>query len=153
MELQRVGHNLVTEHTYIWYMYIHCMYVCVCICIYRHRYSAWGFPGGSVVKNLPANAGDTSSISGSGRSPGGGNGNPFQSSCLENPVDRGAWWPTVHGVTKSGTLLSNWALRLTVLVERKVFSFLLLNCYSLRMTRYSGRHWEQVRPSKVLMWT
>ena len=65
-----------------------------------------GFPGGSVVKNPPANAGDAGdsvSISGSGRSPGGGNGNPFQYSCLENPVDKGAWWVTVHGVTKNQT--------------------------------------------------
>ena len=53
-----------------------------------------------VVKNLPANAGgvrDLSSISGSGRSPGGGEGNPLQCSCLENPMDRGAWWNTIHG--------------------------------------------------------
>ena len=65
-----------------------------------------GFPGGSVVKNLPANAGDTrdaGSIPGSGRSPGGGNGNPFQYSCLENPIDRGAWWATAHGVTELDT--------------------------------------------------
>ena len=52
----------------------------------------FGFPGGSVVKNLPANAGDTGSIPGWGRSPGEGNGNPLQCSCLENPMDRGAWW-------------------------------------------------------------
>ena len=59
-----------------------------------------------VVKNRPANAGDirdTVSIPGSGRSPGGGHGNPLQYSCLENPVDRGAWWVTVHGVAKSQT--------------------------------------------------
>ena len=47
-----------------------------------------GFPGGSVIKNLPANAGDTSSIPGLGRCSGGGNGNPLQCSCLENPMDR-----------------------------------------------------------------
>ena len=54
-----------------------------------------------VVKNLPANAGDirnTASIPGSGRSPAEGHGNPLQYSCLENPMDRGAWWATVHGV-------------------------------------------------------
>ena len=56
-------------------------------------------PGGSVVKNLPANAGDASSIPGSGRSPGEGNGNPLQHSCLENPMDRGAWQTTGHGIT------------------------------------------------------
>ena len=56
-----------------------------------------GFPGESVVTNLPANAedtGDVSSIPGSGRSPGEGNGNPLQYSCLENPMDRGTWWAT-----------------------------------------------------------
>ena len=70
------------------------------------------FPGGSVVKNLPAsagNAGDTGLTPGSGRSPGGGHGNPLQYSCLENPMDRGAWWATVHEVTKSQIQLSNWA--------------------------------------------
>ena len=60
----------------------------------------WGFPGGSVVKTLPGNAGDASSIRGPGRSPGKGNGNPLQYSCLENPMDRGAWWATVHGAAK-----------------------------------------------------
>ena len=60
----------------------------------------WGFPGGPVVKNPPANAGDVGSIPGSGRLPGEGNGNPLQYCCLENPMDRGAWWGTVHGVTK-----------------------------------------------------
>ena len=57
-----------------------------------------GFTRGSVVKNRPAKAGDSSSIPGSGRSPGEGNGNLLQYSCLENPMDRGAWWATVHGV-------------------------------------------------------
>ena len=52
------------------------------------------------LKNLPANAGDTSSIPGSGRSPGEGNGNPLWYSYLENPMDRGAWWAIVHGVAK-----------------------------------------------------
>ena len=54
-----------------------------------------------IVKNLPANAGDTGSISGSGRSPGEGNGNTLQYSCLKNPVDRGAWWATVRGILKT----------------------------------------------------
>ena len=49
---------------------------------------------------MPANAGDTASVPGSGRSPGEGNGNPLQYSCLGNPMDRGACWATVHGVTK-----------------------------------------------------
>ena len=59
-----------------------------------------GFPGGSVVKNLPANAGDTGLIPGSGRSPGEGNGNPLQYSCLGNPMDRGAWRAAVHEIIK-----------------------------------------------------
>ena len=61
-----------------------------------------------VVKNLSANAGDLRDadlISGSGRSPGGGHGNPLQYSCLENPMDRGAWWATVYGASKSQTQL------------------------------------------------
>jgi len=61
-----------------------------------------------VVKSLPANEGDTGDsvlVPGSGRSPGGGHGNPLQDSCLENPMDRGAWQVTVHRVSKSGTRL------------------------------------------------
>ena len=59
-----------------------------------------GSSGGSVVKNLPANAGDTSLIPGSRSTPGGGNGNILQYSCLGNPMDKGAWQATVHEVTK-----------------------------------------------------
>ena len=65
-----------------------------------------------MVKSLPANAGDggdVGSIPGLGRSPGVGNGNPLQDSCLENPMDRRAWWATVHGVAKSWTQLSKRA--------------------------------------------
>ena len=64
------------------------------------------FPGSSVVKNPPANVGDVRdavSIPGSGRSPGGGYGNPLQCSCLENPMDNGAWQATVYRVPKSLT--------------------------------------------------
>ena len=66
----------------------------------------WGFPGGTVGKNPPANAGDARDVGSMpelGRSPGGGNSNPFQYSCLRNPVDRGAWWVTVPGVTTNRT--------------------------------------------------
>ena len=66
-----------------------------------------GFPGGSVVKYLAASAGDVGSISELGRSPGEGNGNPLQYSCLGNPMDRGTWRATVHGVAMSWTRLSN----------------------------------------------
>ena len=64
-----------------------------------------------MVKNPPTNAGDegdVGSILGSGRSPGEGNGNPFQYVCLRNPMDRGAWWATVQGVTKSWAQLSRF---------------------------------------------
>ena len=64
-----------------------------------------GFPGGSEVKVSACNVGHLGSIPGLGRSPGEGNGNPLQYFCLENPMDGGAWWATVHGVAKSQTWL------------------------------------------------
>ena len=66
-----------------------------------------------MVKNPPASAGDirdASLIPGSGRSPGGGHGNPLQYSCLENPIDRGAWWTTVHEAVKSRTQLKGLSM-------------------------------------------
>ena len=66
-----------------------------------------GFPGSSVSKESACNAEDLGSIPGSGRSPGEGNGNPLQYSCLKNPMDRGAWLAAVLGITKSRTQLSN----------------------------------------------
>ena len=65
----------------------------------------WGFPGGSDGKASARNEGDRGSIPGLGRSPGEGNGNPLQYSCLENPRDGGAWWAAVYGVTQSRTRL------------------------------------------------
>ena len=70
------------------------------------QFTLWllGFPGGSVVKNPSINAGaagDAGSVPRLGRSSGGEDGNPLQYSCQDNPLDRGAWWATVHGVTKS----------------------------------------------------
>ena len=73
-----------------------------------------GFPGALVVKNPPANeedVRDADSVFELGRSPGEGNGNPFHYSCLEKPMDRGAWRVTVHGVTKSGTRLKGLSTR------------------------------------------
>ena len=66
-----------------------------------------GFPGGSSLKNPPGNTGDADSIPGSGRSPGGGHGNPLLYSCLENPMDRGAWRAIGHGLAKTQTWLSD----------------------------------------------
>ena len=74
----------------------------------KHLCAWWGFPGGSVVKNVTASTedtGDVGSIPGLGRSPGGRYGNPLQYSCLGNPMNRGPWQATVHGVTKSLTQL------------------------------------------------
>ena len=78
----------------------------------------------ALVKNPPANAGnvrDACSIPGSERSPGIGHGNPLQYSCVENPIDRGAWWATVHGVTKSQTQLSDISSNKAKLIRRVVF--------------------------------
>ena len=66
-----------------------------------------GFPGGSAAKNLPASAGDVGLIPGLGISSGGGNGNPLQYSCVENPMDREAWQAAFSGVSKSQTQMSN----------------------------------------------
>ena len=73
-------------------------YTCVCVCI---------FSGGSVGKESSCNVGDLGSIPGLRRSSGEGKGNPFEYSCLENPMGRGAWWGTVHEVTKSWTQFSD----------------------------------------------
>ena len=80
----------------------------------KKKYSLWSYTW--LVQNPPGNAGDagdSGSIPRSGRSPGVGNGNPLQYSFLGNPMDRGAWWATVHGVTKSQTWLSDWTCRHT----------------------------------------
>ena len=66
------------------------------------QYVGFCFPGGAEVKASACNVGDLGSIPGLGRSPGEGNGNPLQYSCLENPMDGGAWWATVHGLQRVG---------------------------------------------------
>ena len=90
--------------------------------------SLWvDFPGGSMVKNPPAKAGDmeTESIPGSRRSSGVGNGNPLQYSWLENLMDRGAWWATVHGIAMSRTWLSNWTHTQTYPFRYKLVAYLV----------------------------
>ena len=94
----------VYSHVYI-YTHTH-----ICIYIYTHTHtwaSLRGFPRGSDGKESAYNAGSTVLILGLNRSPGDGNGNSLQYSCLENPMNRGACWATVHGVTKSWTRLSD----------------------------------------------
>ena len=85
------------------------------------RLSSSSFPGGSEGKASACNVGDPGSIPGLGTSPGEGNGNPLQYSCLENPVDGGAWWATVHGVAKSWTRLSDFTFFLFY-SNRELFS-------------------------------
>ena len=75
---------------------------------FKPVYCSMGFPGGSDGKASACIVGDPSSIPGLGRSPGEGNGNPLQYTCLENPMDRGALWILIHGITKSQTWLSDW---------------------------------------------
>ena len=109
-----------------------------------------GFPGGSEVKASACNAGDLGSIPGSGRCPGEGNGNPLQYSCLENPMDGGAWWATVHGVTKSRIGLSDFTFTFSLydMINKIIFRksittfsllglrFLLCACSFLRESTY-----------------
>ena len=76
-----------------------------------------GFPGGSDGKASACNTGDPDSIPGLGRSPGEGNGKPLQYPCLENPMDRGPWQATVHGVTKSRTQLSDFPCSLAIYLK------------------------------------
>ena len=79
-----------------------------CFFIATYKVTMWASQVMLLVKNQPANAEDMrdkGSIPGLGRSPGGGHDNPLQYSCLENPMDRGAWWASIHGVTKIWTRL------------------------------------------------
>ena len=73
-----------------------------------------------MVKNLPASAGDAGLIPESGRSPGVGSGNPLQYSCLENPMDGGSWWATVHEVAKSQTRLSDLTFTFTSILAWRI---------------------------------
>ena len=79
-----------------------------------------GFPGGSVGKKLPANAGDAGSIRGSGRPPGEGNGHPLQHSCLGNPVDGGAWRVVAHGVIKESDTTERLNINSKVISNLKI---------------------------------
>ena len=84
-----------------------CSYLRAKIVIEDVHIKKWGFLGGSHGKESAWNVGELDSISGSERVPGEGNGNTLQYPCLENSMDRGAWWATVHGVAKSQARLSN----------------------------------------------
>ena len=79
----------------------------VSVSLFKKIFTYLGFPGDSVVKNLPVNARDSGLILGLGRSPEEGNGNLLQATCVENSTDRGAWWARVHGISKGRTRLSD----------------------------------------------
>ena len=101
-------------HSFLWLSSIP-LCVCLCVCIYIYyifNHSIVNghldcFPCGSDVKEFTCNVGDQGLIPELERSPGGGHGNPLQYSCLENPMDRAAWWASVCGVIKSQTQISN----------------------------------------------
>ena len=87
------------------------------------------FPGGSLFKNVPANAGEANSIKKLRRSPGEGNGNPLPYSCLRNPMDRGAWRATIYGVIKSWTQLSNWTHTHAIMIQKTNLPLLWINVF------------------------
>ena len=89
-----------------------------------------GFPGGSEVKVSACNAGDPGSIPGSGRSPGEGNGNPLQDSCLGNPMDREAWWATVHGAAESDMMVC-FQMKLLSAMTVLRFGVQILCCFKI----------------------
>ena len=80
----------------------------------RSLWQTVNFSGGSEGKASACDVGDPGSVPGWGRSPGEGNGHPLRCSCLENPLDKGAWWTAIHGVTKSQTWLERWTLSLSL---------------------------------------
>ena len=86
-----------------------------------------GFPGGSDSRDSACNAGDLGSIPGSWRCPGGGHGNPLQSSCLENPMDRGVWWVAVHRVAKSQSWLKWLSTHMGLLGKSRTLTILRLS--------------------------
>ena len=88
-----------------------------------------GFPGGSEVKVSASNTGDLGLIPGLGRSPGEGNGNPLQYSCMENPRDRGAWWAAVYGVAQSRTRLKRLSSSSSIQDRKSMTSQLAICIY------------------------
>ena len=112
------------------------------------------------IKNLPANAGDTGTIPGLERSPGGGHGNPVLHSCLGNTMDRRAWWAIVHGITKRQTHLSNWKhillsvlMKLGVMFSQSsnplVFSLIPSTCKEMSNLPLTQPHASLLSPSQL----
>ena len=125
-------------------------------CNLKCHFCSCDFPGGSAGKEYACNAGDPGLIPGSGRSPGGGHGNPFQYFCLENSIDRRVWQAKVHGITKSQTWLTHTQLKkLTKLFKNlaKLVHYLQcsmkwkpLNCVWLFVTPWTVQSMEFSRP-------
>ena len=103
-------------------------------------WSLKGFPGSSVSKEYAWNVGEPGSIPGTGRSPGEGNANPLQYSCLENSIDRGAWWATVHGVAKSWTQLSDFCFTSVYMPISNSHALWFLNSKSPQVLRHTHAH-------------
>ena len=131
-------------------------YMCA-FCINKKRvpWVFMDFPGGSVVKNPPANVGDAGSIPGAGRFLRVGNGNPLQYSCLRNPTDKGTWQATVHGVAKGRT---HWATEHTWVSHCSIWLWLQRNTLNHTKVRehletfcswHSFSHWNVLR---VVSW-
>ena len=115
----KISVSLSNSQNILWFHIIYCYYENV-----NKMFWTDPFPGSQTVKSPPANVGDVSSTPKLGRSPGEGNGNPLQYSCLENPMDSGAWRAIVHGVTKESdmTLLLNNCKTFLLLFGRESFS-------------------------------
>ena len=119
------------------------MYFYISTCLIFYWDNSLGFPGGSDSKRSAHNVGDPGSIPGLGRSPGEGNGNLLQGSCLENSMDGGAWWATVHGVTKSRTRLSEFTFNSLLakvqsdfcLLEKHFIAFVCLFLFCIWLCR------------------
>ena len=115
-----------------------------CISEIKLTYLGYGLPWWLRGKESTCSAGDTGSIPGSKRSPGEGNGNPLQYSCLENPIDRGAWWGTLHGVEKSWTWLSDWTQRFGIyyLFKYNTAFYLVMLGFSIITNLYVVSIWS-----------
>ena len=118
-----------------------CIHICIHINMYTYLKS---FPHSSVSKESACNAGDPSLIPGSGRYSGEVNGNPLQYSYLENPMDRGVWWATVHGITRVGHDLSTKPSPPYIFICIDIFIYLLNVNTTLYCTIKTSANWDRI---------
>ena len=125
------------------------------LCLSHHYNSIRGFPGSSVVKNLPANAGEAGDMSLSprlGRSHGEGNGNPLQYFCLENSIDRGAWWATIHGITEESDMTEQLRTHLhTQLYKLFFISIPILQIKKMRIKQTADHSVREQNSNSILL--